>query len=207
MSNKASKKTDCTRYQNLIQKRLDGDITPAENRELDEHLADCPHCFEELTSFAVVKEILNESLDNPEEVPEGFFENLATRLDDVKPARGISAIFAHPFFRPNLNIALATASIVLVAVLTVSVGSGMVGRFAKDTPDRLDLSESKALILTNSGDSIVLSGDEGDSDLYAAALDDLEKAYRDAQGLDSDENSEGYIHTSWGNGERATPIN
>jgi len=206
MSKKASKKTDCTRYQNLIQKRLDGDITPEENRELDEHLADCPHCLDELTSFAFVKELLNETLDNPEEVPEGLFENLASQLDDVKPARGLAAILAHPFFRPNLNIALATASVVLVAVLTVSVGSGMVGRFAKDNPDRMSVTESKALILTNSGDSIVLSGDEGDSDEYAAALDDLERAYREAQGLESEDNSEGYIHTSWGSGERATPI-
>jgi hypothetical protein len=206
MSNNFKKHTDCTRYQNLIQKRLDGDITPEENRELDEHLADCPPCLDELTSYAAVKDLLNETLETPAEVPEGFFENLAEQLDEVKPARGFAAIFSHPLLRPRLNFALATASVVLVAVLTVSVGSGMLGRFGKDVPTRMNPTESKAMILTNGGETFELSGDEGDSDRYAAALDDLERAYLEARGMNADKNSDGYIYTSWGSGESATPL-
>ncbi len=206
MNMHCNKNSGCKKYEELIQKRLDGAITPEENADLDEHLADCPHCFEELTSFAAVQDMLGELKDNPEEVPEGLFEKMAANLEEVKPVTGIAALLSHPFFQINRNIAFGTASVLLVAILTVSVASGAFAYFDRQAPDRVMQSESKALILINSGDKIELSGDEGNPDQYAAALDDLERAYLEAQGQDVNDDSEGYIHTSWRGGESATPI-
>jgi len=206
MNNNSKRNSGCRKYEELIQKRLDGVITPGENAELDEHLADCPHCFEELTSFAAVQDMLGELKNNPEDVPEGLFEKMAANLEDVKPVTGLAALFSHPVFAINRNLAFGMASVVLVAILTISVASGALAAFGDRNPDRVMQSESKALIMMNSGEKIVLTGDEGDPDQYAAALDDLERAYLEAQGQDIDEDSEGYIHTSWRGGESATPL-
>ncbi len=206
MNRKFFKINNCKRYQDLIQKRLDGEITPEENRELDDHLADCPQCLDELTSFAAVQDLLIDALDNPVEVPEELFENLADELEEIKPARGLHALLAHPFFTTYRNIALAATSLVLVAVLTLSVGAGAFGKYSHEAPEQLSPADSQALILTNCGDAIVLSGDEGDPDRYSAALDDLERAYREALGQETGKDTEGYIHTSWHDGESATPI-
>ena len=35
---------DCARYVELLSARLDGELTPAEERELEEHLEVCPAC-------------------------------------------------------------------------------------------------------------------------------------------------------------------
>jgi len=204
MFKKFTKKSNCTRYRNLIQHRLDGDITPDENQELDEHLADCPACMDELMDFAMMQDVFTEEKENPAEVPDGLFEKMAAKLGNIKPALGWKGILASPFFGTYRNVALGTASLVLVAVLTASVGSGAIGRFNQNAADFEASNASGAKILTNSGDTIVLSGDDGNPDRYSSAIDDLERAYREAQGLDSE--TEGYIHTSWNDGETATPI-
>lgn len=207
MFNIRKKQSDCIYHQNLIHKRLDGEITPKENRELDEHLADCPDCFEELTLFAAMQDLIVEVRDNPVDVPDGFFENLASQLDEMAPARGISGILAHPFFMAHRNWALATTSFILVTVLAFSVGTGFMSRLENPADKEMGPSKASVLIMTNNGDSMVLTGDEGDPDRYAAAIDDLEMAYHEAAGENVDENSDGYIHTEWHGGESATPIN
>ena len=50
-----------------------------------------------------------------------------------------------------------------------------------------------------------MPGDVGDAERYNAVLDELERAYEEALGQ-SDETDEGYIHTSWSDGESAAPI-
>ncbi|MCX6646592.1 MAG: anti-sigma factor [bacterium] len=207
MLNKCKKITDCKYHQELIHKRLDGEISPEENRELDEHLADCPECFDELTQFAAMQDLIGEVRDNPVEVPEGFFENLARQLDDVAPARGISGLLAHPFFMAYRNWALATTSFILVAVLVFSVGTGFMSRMNGPADKEINQSKASVMIMTNNGEAMVLSGDEGDPDRYSRAIDDLEMSYREAAGQSANDGSEGYIHTEWHGGESATPIN
>jgi hypothetical protein len=207
MFNKCKKITDCKYHQELIHKRLDGEISPEENRELDEHLADCPECFDELTQFAMVQNLIGEVRDNPVEVPEGFFEKLAVQLDDVAPARGISGLLAHPFFIVYRNWALATTSFILVAVLVFSVGTGVMSRVNGSADKEISQSNASVMIMTNNGEAIVLSGDEGNPDKYSRAIDDLELSYREAAGQAQNEGTEGYIHTEWNGTDSATPIN
>jgi len=206
MFKKFTKETDCNRYRNLIQKRLNCEITPEENEELDGHLADCPVCIDELTGYAMVQDVLTEEKENPVDVPEGFFENMASELDGVKPAFGWKGLLANPFFGSYRNIALGTASLVLVAILTASVGSGAIGRFSTAAPGYEASNASAAQIQMNNGDTILLTGDEGNPDKYSAAIDDLERSYREAQGAENGSGTDGYMHTSWKDGESATPI-
>jgi hypothetical protein len=200
MTGNCKKVSSCKYYQDLIHKRLDGTITPQENRDLDEHLAECEGCLEELMSLAGIRELLSEAKDNPEDVPAGLFESLSDRLEEVRPATGLAGLLANPFLANYRNMALAAASFVLVVILAFSVGNGALNPVEKQDFTKMNPTESKALILTNSGDTIVLSGDEGDPDRYAAALDDLERAYREAAG-DTGDDSEAYIFTSWPNSD------
>ncbi len=199
------KKSGCKRFRALIQKRLDGCISPEENIELDEHLSVCSECLDELTSLAQVQDLLSESRENPTEVPGGFFESLATKLDGIAPARGWQGILAHPFFTTYRNMALAATSIVLVAILTLSVGTGALTRLDGSYVDKAAPVDADALIMTNSGDAMILQGDKGDPERYARALDDLEAAYAEALGKQSDEDSDAYVYTSWQDGESASP--
>jgi len=204
MTENCSDKPSCSHFEALIHKRLDGDITPGEDRELAAHLAECPGCREELASFEAVRSLLKESLSEPVEVPEGLFESLSERLEEVKPARGLAALLAHPFFISHRGPAFAMASLIMVAALTFGVGRGMVDRLDGSAADGFGPTADQALIQMNSGDVIVLSGDDGDPGRYAAALDDLERAYREA--LEDDSEAEGYIYTSWDGGESASAI-
>jgi hypothetical protein len=142
----------------------------------------------------------------PVEVPEGFFENLAEQLEEVEPARGLAALFGLPIFTTYRNYPLATASFILVGILSLSVIQGLASRTDQVQAGQPSFAASSAVIQTNAGDRYMLPGDEGDSDRNAAALDDLEKAYREAQGENNSPGSEGYIHTSWGGKEVASPI-
>jgi hypothetical protein len=197
----------CQYFESLIQKRLDGDITPGENRELDKHLSECPHCLDELVSFAGINDMLNQAVNDPVEAPDDFFEALNEKLDEVEPARGLSGLLQHPFFNSYRTAALATTSFILVAVLVFSVGMGAANRSDKGNPDQTKAVDTRAMILSNNGDAIMLNGDEDSPDKYSAALDDLEKAYREALGQDENgSGNQGYIHTSWNGGESATPI-
>ncbi len=206
MTGKSTDKGNCKRYRALIDKRLDREITTSENQELDSHLEDCPACRDEMASFEVVETLLNEVAAEPVEVPDGLFESLENKLDEVKPARGLSGILGSPFFAQHRTRALAMASIVLVMVLTVGVARGITDRLEQTDAMKFADAPSKALIQTNAGDTFILSGDEGDPDRYSEALDDLEQAYLEALGEENSEDAEGYIHTSWSGGEAATPI-
>jgi hypothetical protein len=206
MSTRLPDKDSCRRYKELIQKRLDGEITPPENIDLNEHLADCDDCREEFVSYLTVQSLVQETIEDPVEVPEGFFEAMAEKLEEVKPVRGFALIFSLPIFATHRNVSLAAASFVLVAILSLSVIQGLTNPVDTSTDLQPGLANSHAFIQTNRGDNIILPGDNGNSDRYSAALDDLEKAYAEARGQDTDSSTQGYIHTSYRGGESATPI-
>jgi hypothetical protein len=205
MTTKLPDKDCCNRYHELIQKRLDGEITPKENAELNGHMADCDGCREELVSFLTVQNLVKETIENPVEVPEGLFESLATQLEEVKPVRGFAAILAHPIFATHRSLSLVATSFVLVAILSLSVVSSFANSSNRSQDLGPGMASSHAMIHTNGGDTIVIPNDESNPDRYSAALDDLEKAYREAQGQDN-ASSQGYMHTSWRGKETSRSI-
>jgi len=207
MTSNCSDKAECKKYKVLIQKRLDGEITPNENAKLNEHLASCPDCLDEIAGFETVERLLKETFDEPLEVPEGFFESMAERLDEVKPAKGLVGLLTSPFIANLRTPAFTMASLVLVAFLTIGVGLGIADRLENGNADRNAAENAHAVMFTNGGDTIVLSGDEGDPDKYSRALDDLEKAYLESLGESGDKaKSEGIINTSYNGKERKSPI-
>jgi hypothetical protein len=206
MTSNCDDKAECKHYHALIDKRLDRDITPEEDRELENHLATCPSCREEMAAFDAVEGLLLEVAQDCAEAPDGLFESLEAELEEVKPLRGLALLLSLPIFAEQRNRALAMASFALVVILTLGVGKGITDRVHQANALMFADGPSQAMIQTNSGDTIVLSGDEGDPDKYSDALDDLERAYRDAAGEQDSQTAEGYIHTSWKGGEAATPI-
>ena len=201
-------KDECRKNRELIQKRLDDEISPAENVDLNVHLADCDSCREELVSYLTVQSLLKETVDEMVEVPEGLFESLEEQLEEVKPARGLAAIFHLPAFTSYRNLSFAAASLVLMALLTVGVIQDHLGHADRGASLRPELAGAQALIRTNHSGTIVLPVDEGNSDLNAAALNDLEKAYEESRSTGANDGSEtqGYIHTSWRGRDSASPI-
>ncbi|MFH1675691.1 MAG: anti-sigma factor [bacterium] len=207
MTSNCPDKANCNKYKILIQKRLDGEISPKENEKLNEHLASCPDCLDEITGFQTVERLLKETFDEPLEVPEGFFESMAERLDEVEPARGLVGLLNSPFLAGLRTPAFTMASLVLVAFLTVGVGLGIADRMESRNADRIVGENAHAVMFTNGGDTIVLSGDEGDPDKYSQALDDLEKAYLESLDESGDKaKSEGIMNTSYNGEERKSPI-
>ena len=196
---------NCAKYEELIQRRLDGDLSPHENAVLNEHLADCENCREELVSYAKVQSLLKESVENPVEVPEGFFESLADELEERESVRGFARFFNLPAFTNYRNYSLVVASLVLIGILGAGVIQGHINS-ARRASIQPGIAASNGLIQTNRGGTIELPGDEGNQDRYAAALDDLERAYKESQGDSNDSATHGYIHTSYKGKDVDSPI-
>jgi len=201
-----SDKEKCCKYRELIQKRLDDQISPAENVDLNVHLADCDSCREEFVSYLTVQSLLKETVDDMVEVPEGLFESLEEQLEEVRPARGLAAIFRFPAFASYRNLSFAAASLVLMAVLTVGVIQGHMVQTNRGASINSEIAGSQALIRTNHGGVMILPVDESSSDLNEAALNDLEKAYQEARGASDGSATQGYIHTSWRGRDSGSPI-
>jgi len=204
MRRKSSKK--CCYYKELIQRRLDGDISAEENEELNGHLAECDGCREEFVSFASLQNMMAKTRDDEVEVPEGFFEKLAERLEKEASSRRFVWSFEFGKFANARSLSLVAASVTLV-VLVVGVISSI------GTRDKVGFSVvnhemrgAHVVIYTNGGRPLVLPGDEGDPDRYKAALDELERQYLESLRREGSAGSEGYIRTSWGGSESSSPI-
>jgi len=206
MTGKNNDKAECGKFRALIEKRLDRETTPEEDRELDNHLASCQSCREEMSVFLDIENLLHDIAEDDIEIPADFFETLESGLETQQPMRGFQLILSNLIIPENRVRALGIASVVLVFVLTLGVGRGIADRMNQKDIDNYGYSPFHAMIQTNAGETIFLSGDEGEPDKYSAALDDLERAYLESVGRSNSTGSEGYIHTSWSGGDAATPI-
>jgi hypothetical protein len=64
-------KSQCSEYQKRIARSLLGDLNPAEQKELEQHLAGCPQCRSEQADYAKTLDELKQAGDEP--VPRHFF--------------------------------------------------------------------------------------------------------------------------------------
>jgi anti-sigma factor RsiW len=90
---------DCARFQLLIQERLDGAIPPADERLLEEHVASCEACAEELRTFQAIERALSEA--NMESAPRSLETRISAEIVRVAGVR-----------RRIENVAVATACVV-----------------------------------------------------------------------------------------------
>jgi len=76
----------CDQYKNLMNAYLDGEITDAQRKELDLHVASCDSCMVEFEELKFMKELLEEEVLMP--LPEDFDERLHAQL--VKTSETLS---------------------------------------------------------------------------------------------------------------------
>ena len=101
---------DCKKCEDLIQRKLDGDISNSDSAAMDAHMRECTHCRELREDYASVRRMFKD--DKPMPAPEDFFARLASRLVE-KPRVGFVEGYIVPFILQN-RIRFALASFILV---------------------------------------------------------------------------------------------
>ena len=101
----------CDKYLELLSARLDGALTVEEERELEEHLANCPGCRAAGAQLAALQGTFPELEEI--EVPEGFTQGVMDRIRaEGRPK--VIPLFKRPQVRALAGLA---ACLVLVAGL------------------------------------------------------------------------------------------
>ncbi len=100
----------CDRYLELLSARLDGALTEAEERELEEHLAACPDCRAVGAQLSALRGAFSE-LEEAGTAPEGFARGVMDRIRAEEPKKVIPL-----FKRPQVR-ALAGMAACLVLVV------------------------------------------------------------------------------------------
>ncbi|MBW2528320.1 MAG: zf-HC2 domain-containing protein [Deltaproteobacteria bacterium] len=112
------------RYEELLMKAVDGLLAPAERRELDEHLEQCPDCAAELSDFTAIKE-------TTDAMTERILADAS--IEPIRPSASAGAVLSLGFVLLLLGGLLLTgyaafALFVDPAVpLTVKLGTGAMG--------------------------------------------------------------------------------
>ena len=75
---------DCTQYLELISARLDGELSPEEEKRLQAHLDQCPSCRALLADLTA---IYHETSRPLEDVPAGFADRVMRRIESDASAR------------------------------------------------------------------------------------------------------------------------
>lgn len=100
---------NCDRYLELLSARLDGALTEAEERELEEHLAACPDCRAAGAQLAALREAFPELEDIS--APEGFARSVMDRIRAAETPKVIPL-----FKRPQVRALAGLAACLVVAV-------------------------------------------------------------------------------------------
>ena len=97
----------CDRYLELLSLRLDGVLTEAGERELEEHLTACPDCRAAGAQLAA----LRSAFDDWEEVPapQGFAQGVMDRIRTEAGEKKIIPLFKQPRFRALAGLAACAA--------------------------------------------------------------------------------------------------
>lgn len=105
----------CDRYFELLSARLDGALTPKEERELEEHLLNCPDCRAVGAQLAALQAGFGELEEVP--APEGFARGVMDRIRASEPKKVIP-LFKRPQFRALAG--LAACLMLVVGIYSVS---------------------------------------------------------------------------------------
>lgn len=97
---------DCGGYLELLSARLDGELTEAQKRELEAHLAACPECRAAGAQLAALQSAFHELEDVP--APEGFAQSVMDRVRESEPNKAVP-LFHRPQFRVLAGLAACLA--------------------------------------------------------------------------------------------------
>lgn len=118
----------CDEYLELLSARLDGVLTEAEERALEEHQAGCPDCRAAGAQLAALQPAFDELEDIP--APEGFAQGVMDRIH-AEESKNVPPLFKRPQFR-------AIAGLAACAVLAV----GLYGVVQQQTKGKNAIEES-----------------------------------------------------------------
>lgn len=102
----------CDRFTELLSARLDGALTPEEERELEEHLAACPDCRAVGAQLSALQGAFPELEEVP--APEGFTRGVMERIRTEESEKKVLSLFKRPQIRALAGLA---ACLVLVVGL------------------------------------------------------------------------------------------
>lgn len=97
----------CEQYTVLLSQRMDGELPPAQAKELEAHLAVCPLCralAEELSALTASLRDLDEL-----EAPEGFVDNVMTRVRAESAGPKVIPFFRRPQVKALAGLAACAA--------------------------------------------------------------------------------------------------
>ncbi len=98
----------CDKYQELISRMVDGDLSAAESAELRAHVETCPDCARVYAAFAALSSAISEDLEEP---PEELHENIMAGVRRQRLRRGLWARLP----RQYKSLLAAAACIALIA--------------------------------------------------------------------------------------------
>lgn len=97
---------NCEYFRELISGRLDGELSPDEERQLDEHLNECPSCRELAGYMGDLKEVVGN--DKPETLPPGVEKQILEKTMQAPKRRSLLREFIGGYYRVPKGLAWAT---------------------------------------------------------------------------------------------------
>ena len=94
---------DCARYVELLSARLDGELTPAEERELEEHLEVCPACRALEGQLSVLHGSFAALEETP--APAGFAQGVMDHIRAQEHRPKVVPLFRRPQVRALAGLA------------------------------------------------------------------------------------------------------
>ena len=155
--------TECSLYQELISRMLDGDLSESENERLHAHISECADCRRVLDAFTMLRDSMAEDLEEP---PAGFADAVMeqVRHEPVSIAKKRRLPVAR-------YLALAAClAIVVFAASRFDLFKGKGAQMASDAAQAPQLTENKVMI----------AGDASTSAALANVLTDTEETESEA---------------------------
>lgn len=100
----------CDKYLELLTLRLDGELSEAEDRELEAHLAACPDCQTAGAQLAALQSAFAEWEDIS--APEGFVQGVMDRIQAEESGKKIVPLFKRPQIRALAGLAACAALVI-----------------------------------------------------------------------------------------------
>lgn len=119
----------CRRIRQLLSDRLDGPLSPADERRVQNHLIRCPECRQEMTFYRQIKETA-ESIEDVTP-PDYLWDRISVEID-IDPWGGCEPSFLQKLWRQvtafsptgKINFAGIVLSCMLVIILCLLPGGG-----------------------------------------------------------------------------------
>ncbi len=166
--------SECTQYQELISRMLDGELSDAEKERLHAHVDECPDCRRVLDAFTMLRDTITEDLEEPPaSLAEAVMEQIRREPVPISKRR-----------RPRIGRYIALAACLAIVVFAASRFDLFKGKGAQTASEAVQapfLTDNKAAVAGGAAPSAALAdalADAGEAEketvFYDAASDGTE---------------------------------